>query len=72
MMKIEIKYKIWSYVEHSFNWSKYIVIGYWYVETQWIKYICLQSEKEEWLYLLDIEIKWNVKKEKIELIRKKK
>lgn len=54
---IKIKYKIWDVVEHEFNWNQFKVIWYNYIKSVWIKYICLQSEENDYLYLAECELK---------------
>lgn len=57
MIKIKVTHKIGDIVEHSFNWDKFKVIWYDFVETRWIRYICIQSEKQERIYLYWLELK---------------
>jgi len=61
-MKINVKYKIWDVVNRSFWEWEYKVIWYNYIETQWLKYICLQKDKQDFLYFSEIELKWKEKK----------
>lgn len=56
MLKIKVTHKIWDIVQSSFDDKKYKVIWYNYIESQWIKYACMQ-DKEELTYKCDIELK---------------
>ena len=56
MLKIKVKYKIWEVVQHVFNKNKYMVIGYNYVESNWVKYVCMQDSKEDYVYMSEIEL----------------
>lgn len=69
-MKISVKHKIGDIVEHSFNEEKFKVIGYNYVVERGTQYICLQSDKVDYVYLNECELKSN-KECKIGFIIKK-
>lgn len=56
-MKIAVGYKIWEIVENSFSEKKYRVIWYNYIATEGVKYICMQADKSEILYLTWIQLK---------------
>ena len=57
MLKIKVSHNIGDIVKNSFNDNKYKVILYNYIESVWIKYICMQSDKDDFLYLSEIELK---------------
>lgn len=57
MLKIPVKHRIWDIVEHSFNEKKYKIIWYNYIENRWPQYICLWSDREEYMYMNDCELK---------------
>lgn len=63
MLKIRVEHKIGEIVEHSFNESKYKVIWYNYVDNRWPQYICLQSGKEDYVYMNSCELKKNKDRE---------
>ena len=56
MLKYQVSYKIGDIVEHSFNEMKFKVVWYNIIDTK-IQYICLQSDKTEYVYMNEIELK---------------
>ena len=55
-MDIYVEYEIWEIVEHVFNENKFMVVGYNYISGE-LKYVCLQSEKNELIYISGFELK---------------
>lgn len=62
---IKVKHNIWDIVEHEFNWNSFKVIWYNYIKSLWIKYICLQSENDDYIYLSECELKKSKNNHKI-------
>jgi len=55
-MWLIVNYMIWDITQHT-CWSDYKVIGYEYIESRWIRYICLWNWSTEYQYFYEYELK---------------
>ena len=63
-MKVEILYKIDEIVKHSFSDMKFKIIWYNIIKSLWIKYVCLQENSVDYVYMLEVELQ-RLSKDKI-------
>jgi len=56
MSSIKVKHKIGDIVQHSFNDEKFKVIGYTYIDGDWVQYICMWNSAWDLYNFRDIEL----------------
>lgn len=61
MDSIKVSYKIWDDIKAKYSENHFFVIGYDYVESRWVRYICADGSDKWRQYFYEYEIEWKSK-----------